>query len=77
MLATDMDLELQILSKFKCMIHQGFNLVPILHFKAHQDQHKPVHKLDRDAQLNFKADQLAAQVTTNNRQLKTWYLNLT
>lgn len=65
MLATDIDLEIQILQEIKLLRATGLGITPILHVKAHQDNKTPFHSLSREAQLNTKADSLAAQVSSD------------
>lgn len=65
MLSPDMDIELQILVELQTLKHLGFDICPIAHVRAHQDKHKQFFDLPRDAQLNVRADQLAAQVHTD------------
>lgn len=66
MLSPDIDIELQILSELRTIADLGFDIEPIKHVRAHQDNKKQFFDLSRDAQLNVRADRLAAQVTSDN-----------
>lgn len=65
MLDTDIDIELQILHELQDLTTIGLQIVPLTHVKAHQDRHKQLSDLSREAQLNVQADHLAAQVHTD------------
>lgn len=65
MLSPDMDIELQVLAEIQTLKNIGFDICPIVHVRAHQDKHKQFAELSRDAQLNVRADHLAAEVVSD------------
>lgn len=61
-MATDMDIELQILEELKNLQALGYNVAPIQHVKSHQDDKNDFDTLSRPAQLNVLADRLATSM---------------